>query len=82
EELVRVTAWGRGIDTIGIDLSASQRTVGYLDFEYRPLLRTGEILETIPGVIATQHFGVALPKDVPASILDACLYFTNLVYAG
>jgi outer membrane receptor protein involved in Fe transport len=52
-----VTVWGRGIDTIGIDLSASQGTVGYLDFEFRPLLRTGEILETIPGVIATQHSG-------------------------
>ena len=52
-----VMVWGRGIDAIGINLSASQGTVGYLDFEFRPLLRTGEILETIPGVIATQHSG-------------------------
>jgi hypothetical protein len=52
-----VMVWGRGIDTIGINMSASQGTVGYLDFEFRPLLRTGEILETIPGVIATQHSG-------------------------
>lgn len=52
-----VLVWGRGISDIGTNLSASQGTVGYLDFEFRPLLRTGEILETIPGVIATQHSG-------------------------
>ena len=50
-----VLVWGRGINDIGINQAASQGTVGYLDFEFRPLLRTGEILETIPGVIATQH---------------------------
>lgn len=52
-----VLVWGRGINDIGINQAASQGTVGYLDFEFRPLLRTGEILETIPGVIATQHSG-------------------------
>ena len=32
-------------------------TVGAKEIEARPILRVGEILETIPGVIITQHAG-------------------------
>jgi len=42
---------------IGIADSATQGTVGADELADRPLLRTGEILETIPGVIITQHAG-------------------------
>jgi hypothetical protein len=37
--------------------SASQNTVHKEDIERRPLLRTGELAEVVPGLIATQHSG-------------------------
>jgi hypothetical protein len=48
---------GREDDLTGVADSATQGTVGYNELSDRPLLRTGEILETIPGVIITQHAG-------------------------
>ena len=55
DEMV-VTA-GRAKDLIGIAASASQGEVSQAQFEYRPLSRNGELLEVIPGVLATQHSG-------------------------
>ena len=55
DEMV-VTA-GRAKDLIGIAASASQGEVSQAQFEYRPLSRNGEILEVVPGVLATQHSG-------------------------
>ena len=55
DEMV-VTA-GRAKDLIGIAASASQGEVSQAQFEYRPLSRSGELLEVIPGVLATQHSG-------------------------
>jgi outer membrane receptor protein involved in Fe transport len=52
-----IIVWGRGIDLVGVAQSASQGLVGYRDFDQRPLARTGELLEAIPGMIATQHSG-------------------------
>jgi outer membrane cobalamin receptor len=52
-----VNVQGREDDLIGIAESASQGTVGAKEIQDRPILRTGEILETIPGVITTQHAG-------------------------
>jgi len=37
--------------------SAGQGTTGASDLADRPLLRSGEVLETVPGVIITQHAG-------------------------
>lgn len=48
---------GRGDPLIGETISSSQGLVSQSDLQYRPILRTGEILETIPGLIATQHSG-------------------------
>ena len=48
---------GREDSLIGIANSATQGTVGSTEIEERPILRAGEILETIPGVIITQHAG-------------------------
>ncbi len=48
---------GRAKDLIGIAASASQGEVSQAQFEYRPLSRNGELLEVIPGVVATQHSG-------------------------
>lgn len=42
---------------IGIGDSATAGTVGPKQIESRPILRPGEVLETVPGVIITQHSG-------------------------
>jgi outer membrane receptor protein involved in Fe transport len=48
---------GRQDSLVGVAVSATQGTVGSNELADRPLLRTGEILETVPGVIITQHAG-------------------------
>ena len=48
---------GRATDLIGIARSASEGLVGKVDLEDRPIQRVGELLEVIPGFIATQHSG-------------------------
>jgi hypothetical protein len=48
---------GREDSLIGVADSATQGTVGGTEIQDRPILRSGEILETIPGVIITQHAG-------------------------
>ena len=52
-----VTVLGRQDSLLGIADSASQGTTGAAQLADRPILRSGEILETIPGVIITQHAG-------------------------
>ena len=52
-----VTVQGREDSLVGIAESATQGTVGAREIEDRPILRSGEVLETIPGVIITQHAG-------------------------
>jgi hypothetical protein len=52
-----VNVQGREDSLIGIADSATQGTVGAAEIEDRPILRSGEILETIPGLIITQHAG-------------------------
>ncbi len=54
-EEIRVEA--RGDDMTGIATSATDGATGAEDLARRPLLRAGEIVETIPGAIATQHSG-------------------------
>ena len=55
--LPTVVVEGRQDSVIGIASSATQGTVGATQFADRPILRSGEILETVPGVIITQHAG-------------------------
>ena len=52
-----INVQGREDDLVGIAESATQGTVGAKELEDRPILRSGEILETVPGVIITQHAG-------------------------
>ncbi len=52
-----VDVQGREDDLVGIASSATQGTVGSMELQDRPILRSGEVLETIPGVIITQHAG-------------------------
>ena len=50
-----VTARGEG--RIGTAVAASEGAVGSGDLAGRPLLRPAELLEAVPGLIATQHSG-------------------------
>ena len=52
-----ISVHGRQDSLIGIASSATQGTVGAAEIQDRPILRSGEILETIPGVMITQHAG-------------------------
>ncbi len=42
---------------VGVAQSASQGAITAQQLEVRPLMRSGEVLETVPGVIITQHSG-------------------------
>jgi len=47
----------RADSQVGFADSASQGNVGQEQIKYRPISRPGEVLETIPGLIASQHSG-------------------------
>jgi hypothetical protein len=44
-------------DLVGIATSASQGAITGKQLDVRPFMRQGEVLETVPGVIITQHSG-------------------------
>ncbi|MGX4675350.1 TonB-dependent receptor [SAR92 clade bacterium H246] len=48
---------GREINLVGDAVSASEGIVGQTEIDIRPIARTGEILELIPGMVVTQHSG-------------------------
>lgn len=48
---------GRKLNLVGDASSASEGVVSQAEIAIRPLLRTGEVLETVPGLVATQHSG-------------------------
>ncbi len=52
-----INVQSRADSLIGIANSATQGTVGATEIQDRPILRSGEVLETIPGVMITQHAG-------------------------
>ena len=52
-----LTVTGRNDDLIGIAATASEGRVGAVDLRLRPITREGELLETVPGMIVTQHSG-------------------------
>ncbi len=56
-QMPEVVVTGRQDSMLGIAESASQGTTGAEQLADRPILRSGEILETVPGVIITQHAG-------------------------
>jgi hydrogenase/urease accessory protein HupE len=55
--LPEVVVEGRQDSLIGVADSATEGTVGADELAARPILRDGEIMETIPGMIITQHAG-------------------------
>jgi len=52
-----ITVYGRQVNLVGEAVSASQGLISQEELRLRPLLRTGEVLETVPGMVATQHSG-------------------------
>ena len=50
-----VTIYGRAFEQIGEAQSASEGIVGYADLSTRPISRAAELVEVIPGMIATEH---------------------------
>jgi hypothetical protein len=52
-----ISVQSRADSLIGIAESATQGTVAATEIQERPILRSGEVLETVPGVIITQHAG-------------------------
>ncbi|MFX8347149.1 TonB-dependent receptor, partial [Acinetobacter baumannii] len=55
-ELERVEVSGRHYDNaVGSSDAASQGIIRAELLKVRPLLRPGEVLETVPGLVVTQH---------------------------
>jgi len=48
---------GRASHSSAVATSASQGVVGQAKLAYRPLARAGELVEVVPGALATQHSG-------------------------
>jgi hydrogenase/urease accessory protein HupE/outer membrane cobalamin receptor len=55
--LDEVVVLGRADNLIGIADTASEGNIGQAQLETRPILRPGEVLETVPGLIVSQHSG-------------------------
>ena len=57
EVLEEIVVYGRSVQQIGSAQSASDGVVGFQDIQLPPLLRVGELVEAVPGMVATQHSG-------------------------
>ena len=62
EVLEEIIVYGRSIEQIGSAGSASEGIVGLQDIQLPPLLRVGELVEAVPGMVATQHSGTGKAK--------------------
>tara|TARA_R110002049_G_scaffold1716_2_gene12987 strand:+ start:929 stop:2983 length:2055 start_codon:yes stop_codon:yes gene_type:complete len=56
-ELEEVQVSGRKINLVGDAASASEGLISQQEIALRPLLRSGDVLELVPGMVATQHSG-------------------------
>jgi hypothetical protein len=52
-----VVVTGKKTDSLGTAISASAGVVGGVELSQRPILRQGELLEAVPGMIVTAHTG-------------------------
>ena len=57
DDIETIDVTGRKQNLIGESVSASEGVVSQADIDIRPLMRTGEILELVPGMVVTQHSG-------------------------
>ena len=56
-ELERIEIKSREMNLVGDAISAAEGVVGQQEIRLRPIFRTGDILEFVPGLVATQHSG-------------------------
>jgi hypothetical protein len=56
-EIDEIVVYGRSEKLVGVAPAASMGRVGQAEIEVVPRLRVGEVLERVPGLIATQHSG-------------------------
>lgn len=56
-EIEEITVVGRTGSVLGHVASASEGSVNQQDLNIRPRLRVGDLLEAVPGMVATQHSG-------------------------
>ncbi len=56
-DLGAIEVTGRASDLLGQTNAASSGMIGQAEFEFRPLSRPGELVEVVPGMVATQHSG-------------------------
>jgi hypothetical protein len=56
-EIGRVNTTGRASNLVGTATAASEGTIDQAEIANQPILRPGEILEDIPGLIISQHSG-------------------------
>ena len=56
-EIEEVVVYGRAEQLVGTAHAASEGVIGYADLQLPPLLRVGELMEGVPGMVATQHSG-------------------------
>ncbi len=56
-EIAHVVARGRNVNLVGKAMAASVGTIDRKQIATRPVLRSGEILEVIPGLLISQHSG-------------------------
>ena len=57
ERIEEVVVTGRSQVLVGEARTASEGVIGQMDLAIRPLLRPGDVLEAVPGLIVTQHSG-------------------------
>jgi hypothetical protein len=57
DEIEEIIVEGRWDRPLGLAVSASEGIVGQAELDLRPRLRTGDMLEVVPGLIMTQHSG-------------------------
>jgi hypothetical protein len=53
----KIEVQGKAVSLIGEAISVSEGVIGQQEILYRPMLRIGEILELVPGMVVTQHSG-------------------------
>jgi TonB dependent receptor/TonB-dependent Receptor Plug Domain len=56
-EIGRITIGGRSANLVGKATAASEGDINQAEISTRPMLRPGELLEQIPGLVISQHSG-------------------------
>ncbi|MBT8147866.1 MAG: Plug domain-containing protein [Gammaproteobacteria bacterium] len=57
DSVEEIVVFGRDTDLVGEAVSASVGYIGGADLLIRPLVKTAELLESMPGMVAVQHSG-------------------------